>query len=164
MSHKIWGVVLAALALALPVSASYADDLTDRGAYLAKIMDCGGCHTPGAMAGDPQHELYLSGSDIGFMLPGLGIFYPPNLTSDAATGLGTWSTDDIIKVVREGTRPDGSPVAPIMPWPSYGALTDEDALALATYLKSLPAIEHQVPAIVPPEGTAVAPYLAPVFP
>jgi hypothetical protein len=51
-----------------------------------------------------------------------------------------------------------------MPWPAYAALTDDDAMALATYLQSLPATEHRVPETVGPDGTAVAPYLAPVVP
>jgi mono/diheme cytochrome c family protein len=154
---------LATLIMAVQVTAASADANLERGAYLAKIMDCGGCHTPGALAGDPDFEQYLGGSDIGFMMPGVGIYYPPNLTPDA-TGLGAWSADDIVRVVREGVRPDGSLVAPVMPWPSYGALTDEDAMALATYLQSLPPVEHQVPAAVGPDGTPVAPYLAPVIP
>ena len=49
-------------------SAAFANGSLDRGAYLAKIMDCGGCHTPGALAGAPEEERYLGGSDIGFML------------------------------------------------------------------------------------------------
>jgi mono/diheme cytochrome c family protein len=163
MPNGLWLGCLAALALVVPVTSAFADALTDRGAYLAAIMDCGGCHTPGALAGDPDPERYLGGSDIGFMMPGLGIFYPPNLTPDA-TGLGAWTAEEIIRAVREGVRPDGSPIAPIMPWPSYAALTDEDAMALVAYLQSLPPVDHEVPAIVGPDGTAVAPYLAPVIP
>src|SRR5690349_7268771 len=43
-----------------------------RGAYLAAIMDCGGCHTGGALAGQPDQRLHLAGSAIGFGVPGLG--------------------------------------------------------------------------------------------
>ena len=122
-----------------------ADSLIERGEYLASIMDCTGCHTPGALAGAPDLERYLAGSNIGFQLPGLGVFYPPNLTADADTGLGKWSEDEIMLAVRGGLRPDGRELVPIMPWPSYSALTDEDAQALAAYLKSLPATKFQAP-------------------
>ena len=74
-----------------------------RGAYLAKIMDCGGCHTPGALAGKPDEARSLAGSDIGFGIPGLGVFYPPNLTGDAATGLGKWSAAEIVTAGRRTT-------------------------------------------------------------
>jgi hypothetical protein len=98
------------------------------------------------------------------MIPGLGIFYPPNLTPDEATGLGSWSTEDIAKAVRTGIRPDGRELAPAMPWRSYAALTDEDAMALAIYLKSLPKVLNPEPEMVGPSGKASSPYLAVVPP
>jgi len=130
-----------------------------RGEYLAAIMDCGGCHTEGALAGKPDSALRLAGSTIGFGAPGLGIFYPPNLTSDPETGLGDWSEADIVKAVRTGERPDGRELAPMMPWRSYAVLTDEDALALAAYLKSLPPVRHAVPPPTGPDEKPPAPYL-----
>jgi mono/diheme cytochrome c family protein len=148
---------------ALPAAAA-ADDTVERGEYLARIMDCTGCHTPGALAGQPDFDRYLAGSDIGFQIPGVGVFYPPNLTPDPVNGLGGWSAEDIITAVRSGVRPDGRELAPVMPWPSYGALNDEDAKALAAFLMSLPAIAHQSPAPVGPEGTPTAPYLTVVAP
>jgi mono/diheme cytochrome c family protein len=150
------------LALAVAAAPAGAQDLK-RGAYLARIMDCGGCHTPGAMAGKPDLEHALAGGTVGFELPGLGIFYPPNLTPDE-TGLGAWSEADIVHALRTGTRPDGRQLAPIMPWRSYEALTDEDAALLAAYLKSLPSVAHKVPGPVGPGGTAPAPYLTAVIP
>ena len=137
---------------------------TQRGAYLAAIMDCAGCHTGGALAGQPDPALRLAGSDIGFGAPGLGIFYPPNLTSDPETGLGQWTEADIVKAVRTGERPDGRELAPMMPWRSYAALTDDDALALAAYLKSLPPVRNRVPAPTGPDEKPPAPYLGVFMP
>lgn len=151
----------AGLSSGLPAAA---DDRVERGAYLAAVMDCAGCHTPGALLGAPDPEGHLAGSQVGFQIPGLGIFYPPNLTPDPETGLGTWSEADIIKAVRTGERPDGRMLAPAMPYRSYSALSDADAAALAAYLKSLPPIRHQAPAMVGATGTPVAPYLAVVMP
>jgi hypothetical protein len=65
-----------------------AESPVEHGKYLVGIMDCTGCHTTGALAGQPDPTHFLAGSDIGFEIPGLGIFYPPNLTSDGKTGLG----------------------------------------------------------------------------
>src|SRR5690606_20117195 len=48
-------------ACALSASPSVADE---RGEYLAMIMDCGGCHTPGYLKGEPDMSRYLGGSDI----------------------------------------------------------------------------------------------------
>lgn len=145
------------------VGAAQAGD-TKRGEYLSRIMDCGGCHTRGALAGKPDPAFHLAGSDIGFEIPGLGIFYPPNLTPDAAHGLGTWSATEIITAVRTGVRPDGRILVPVMPWHSYAALTDDDAQALVGYLKSLKPVSFAAPAPVPAGSPAPAPYLAPVMP
>ena len=141
-----------------------AQDAIKRGEYLSKIMDCVGCHTDGALAGKPNPALHLAGSNIGFEMPGLGVFYPPNLTSDRETGLGSWTEGDIVKAVRTGVRPDGRELAPVMPWHAYSALTDADARALASYLKKLPPVRHQAPLPIGPGEPAPAPYLTMAFP
>ncbi len=157
--------VASLFAILMPLAGAAAEEgLAARGEYLARIMDCTGCHTPGALAGQPDFDRYLAGSDIGFQIPGLGVFYPPNLTPDPATGLGGWSEAEIIDAVRGGVRPDGRELAPIMPWPSYAALSDEDAKALAAFLKSLPAIARQTPGPFGPDEAPTAPYLAVVTP
>jgi len=135
-----------------------------RGEYLSRIMDCTGCHTPGALAGKPDMARFLGGSDIGFELPGLGVFYPPNLTPHPDAEISTWSVDDIVRAVRTGERPDGRILAPIMPWHSYGALSDEDARALADFLKTLPPVAHATPAPVGPGEKPPLPYLTVVAP
>jgi mono/diheme cytochrome c family protein len=137
---------------------------TARGEYLAKIMDCGGCHTPGALAGKPDFTARLAGSSIGFRVPGVGVLYPPNLTPDPATGLGRWTTEQIVRAVRHGERPDGRRLVPVMPWPTYSALTDADATALATYLKSLPPLPGRAPANTPEGTRPPAPYLDMIIP
>jgi mono/diheme cytochrome c family protein len=116
-----------------------------RGRYLAGIMDCAGCHTPGALTGKPDGSRNLAGSEIGFQVPGVGVVFPKNLTPDPETGLGGWTADDIIRAVRQGKGKDGRTLIPVMPWPSYAALTDADARALAAYLRSLKPIRNPVP-------------------
>jgi mono/diheme cytochrome c family protein len=134
-----------------------------RGEYLATIMDCGGCHTPGALTGQPDQSRHLGGSNVGFQIPDVGIFYPPNLTPDE-TGLAAWSEKDIMTAVRTGVRPDGRVLVPVMPYHNYAKLTDADAGALAAYLKSLKPIRNKAPSIVGPTEKAMAPYLTVVVP
>ena len=162
MQNALRMAVLAAAAFAGPALAQQGD--VARGKYLATIMDCTGCHTAGALIGQPDPKRFLAGSEIGFAIPGLGVFYPPNLTPDRDTGLGAWSADEIIAAVRKGERPDGRMLAPVMPWPSYAALTDADARALVAYLKSLPAVRFQAPAPAGPGEAAPSPYLTLVDP
>jgi mono/diheme cytochrome c family protein len=128
-----------------------------RGKYLVTIMDCGGCHRPGAMTGQATPDTPLSGSQEGFEIPGFGVVYPPNLTPHE-TGLGSWTDAQIITAITKGERPDGRILAPIMPWHAYGALTPDDAQALVAYLRSLPPVEHRVPGPTTPEQ-AKTPYL-----
>jgi mono/diheme cytochrome c family protein len=152
----------ALLASALAVAAvatAQADDKLARGQYLATIMDCTGCHTRGALIGKPEPAFALAGSNIGFEIPGLGYFYPPNLTPDAETGLGRWSEAEIVTAVRTGVRPDGRQLVPIMPWMSYASLSDSDAQALAAYLKSLKPVKAPAPPMTAHAAGAPAPYL-----
>jgi mono/diheme cytochrome c family protein len=144
---------------AFPAGAQDNGPLVARGEYLARIMDCTGCHTPGVLVGRPDTARYLGGSEVGFMIPELGVFYPPNLTPDRETGLGAWSEADIVAAVRAGVRPDGRELAPAMPWRSYAALTDDDARALAAYLKALPPVRHAAPPIAGPSEKPRGPYL-----
>ena len=76
---------------------------------------CHDCHTPGYFLGKPDMARYLGGSDVGFELPGLGVFVAPNLTPDRETGLGGWTAAQIVGALKTGKRPDGRELAPIIP-------------------------------------------------
>jgi mono/diheme cytochrome c family protein len=151
-------VSLIAVSLAAAPEAR-ANDQIKRGQYLARIMDCGGCHHTGAFTPQPNLKTPLAGSEIGFEVPGMGVFFPPNLTPDRETGLGKWSKEEIIAAVTTGVRPDGRELAPAMPWRSYSALDAKDAAALATYLKSLTPVSHKVPGPFGPNEEKTAAYL-----
>jgi mono/diheme cytochrome c family protein len=125
----------------------------NRGKYLVTLGLCNDCHTPGYFFGKPDMTRYLGGSEVGFEMPGLGVFHGRNLTPDVETGIGAWSADDIVKAIQTGTRPDGRILAPIMPWHAFAELTKPDALAIAAYLKSLPPVSNPVPGPFGPTET-----------
>ena len=139
-------------------------DPVKHGEYLVTVMGCGDCHTPGYFFGKPDTARALAGSDVSFFMPGMGYFYPPNLTPDATTGLGTWTEAQIVDALRTGKRPDGRILAPIMPWMNFARLTDQDANAIAVYLKSLAPVTNQVPQITAPDQTPPGPVMAVVAP
>ena len=114
-----------------------------RGRYLVIIAGCSDCHTPGALIGAPDMKRYLAGSDIGFSIPGQGVFVGQNLTPDKETGIGSWTSEQIITAIRTGKAPDGGALSPVMPYPALSHLTDEDAQAIAAFLKSLPAVSNK---------------------
>lgn len=117
----------------------------ERGKYLVALGGCGDCHTPGYFLGKPDLQRELGGSEVGFEVPGLGVFHGPNLTPDKETGLGRWSEADIVKALKTGVRPDGRQLVPVMPWPALSKLTQPDAEAIAAYLKSLAPVKNKVP-------------------
>jgi mono/diheme cytochrome c family protein len=169
MNPTIKAALAAALVLGLTAGAQAQstkakDSRVKRGEYLATIMDCGGCHTPGVFLGKPDASRPFAGSEVGFQIPGLGVFFPPNLTPDKATGLGSWSEKEIVAAIRTGVRPDGRVLAPAMPYKHYGALTDADASALAAYLKSLPPVVNQVPPMTGASQKPSGPYLTVAMP
>lgn len=160
----VLAVATATILLAAGMGGANAETLAERGEYLSHIMDCGGCHNTGAFTPNPNVATPLAGSDIGFEVPGLGVFYPPNLTPDKATGLGNWSDAEIIAAFTTGVRPDGRQLAPSMPWMSYGHITKDDAAALVAYLRTLPAVDHKVPGPFGAQEKPTAPYMTVVAP
>ena len=139
-------VLLFGVALALSSAAAQAAGPdVKRGKYLTDIIPCTDCHTPGSFLGHPDMSRYLGGSDVGFAVPGLGVFYGSNLTPDNETGLGKWTVPQIVTAMTEGTTPDGRKLAPPMPYDWLHHLTKQDATAIAAYLKTLKPVKNQVP-------------------
>lgn len=154
MSRCIVRAALATMAaFVLAASAQAADSQVERGKYLVLISGCSDCHTPGNFLGHPDMTRFLGGSDVGFAIPGLGVFTGPNLTSDKETGLGKWTAQQIVAAVTTGTRPDGRILAPSMPWRGFANLTPADAMAVAAYLQSLPPVSNKVPGPFGPNET-----------
>jgi mono/diheme cytochrome c family protein len=140
-----------------------AEEIVARGRYLVSFSGCNDCHTPGSLTGMPDMTRALSGSDVSFFIPGMGYFYPPNLTPHE-TGLGAWSPAQIVTALRTGVRPDGRQLSPIMPWMGLANLTDSDANAMAMYLKSLMPVDHKVPDPVPADQMPPGPAMGVVAP
>jgi mono/diheme cytochrome c family protein len=137
---------LAGAGVVTPLGPAKAADAAQvaRGKYLVGLMSCTDCHTPGHFLGKEDASRFLGGSDVGFAVPGLGVFVGPNLTPDKNTGLGNWTSEQIATALMKGETPEGRILAPPMPWRNYANITKADALAIAAYLKTLPPIQHQV--------------------
>lgn len=125
-----------------------------RGQYLVTFGGCNDCHTPGYFLGKPDKSRFLGGSDVGFEVPGQGVFVGSNITPDKETGIGGWTREQIVAAIQTGRRPDGRTLAPIMPWPAFAQLTRDDAMAIAAYLQSLEPVRNRVPGPIRPGATA----------
>jgi mono/diheme cytochrome c family protein len=74
----------------------------------------------------------------------IGIIYSKNLTPDAETGIGRYSDPQIARMMRYAVRPDGhASVQPLMP---FERMSDEDAVAILSYLRAQLPVRHEVPA------------------
>ena len=134
--------LLAALAATL-ATANAQSALVKRGDYLVNgIMTCGNCHTPKGPTGDIMDKAFSGG--ISWDEPPFTVT-APNITPDPDTGIGKWSDADIKKVLRTGIRPNGMPVAMVMPTDFYEIITERDIDAVVAYLRTLKPIKNKVP-------------------
>jgi mono/diheme cytochrome c family protein len=120
----------------------------NRGAYLVEgLGHCGACHSP-------RNGLGATGSRLsGGQIPIVG-WYAPALDSDNEAGLGNWDKAHIVQLLRTGVAPRGAVFGPMaeVAGRSLQYLTDDDAGAMAAYLKSLPPEPSpRRPAAPPPE-------------
>ncbi|NIL94169.1 MAG: c-type cytochrome [Woeseiaceae bacterium] len=136
-----------------------------RGEYLVELLGCGACHTDGALEGVPDFDKSLAGSRIGIAynnplgIDKPGVLYPPNITPDEETGIGTWSDTQIERAIRAGLgRHAGRRIA-VMPWQGYAKITQEDVDAIVAYLRSIKPVRHKVPDEVLPGKTAEYPFV-----
>ncbi len=122
----------------------HAADPEQRGRYLVRAEMCGLCHTEVSPHGVYREDRYLAGGMRVGAYP-QGIFVSRNLTPDPDTGLGRWSEKQIADALRDGRAPEGTLNFWGMPWMYLHALHDDDARAIARYLKALPAVRNQIP-------------------
>lgn len=104
-----------------------------RGAYLARVGNCAGCHTT------PGQPPYAGGP--GIQTP-FGVVSAPNLTPHEGTGLGRWTGAQFWRALHNGRSRDGRLLYPAFPYPSYTQVTREDSDALFAYLRSLPPVDR----------------------
>jgi mono/diheme cytochrome c family protein len=140
MTKRILGV-FAAIALTGIASAQTA---VERGSYLVNsVLTCGNCHTPRGPGGVFDMSKQLSGGPQTFDEATFKV-RPANITPDPETGIGKWSDADIKRAMLTGVRPNGTQIAPIMPYGFYKIFAPADIDAVVAYLKSVPAVRNAV--------------------
>jgi mono/diheme cytochrome c family protein len=123
-----------------------------RGRYIVMTAGCIGCHATNGAQG-PDLTKYLAGGALKIQTPS-GTFVSRNLTPDQETGIGRRTDDEVKRVLRSGTFPDGHVVpGTTMPWPAFSNWSEEDRHAVVVYLRHLKPIVHRIPDPVP--GNAI---------
>jgi mono/diheme cytochrome c family protein len=131
-----------------------APDVRDRVAYGRYVIqakgNCFGCHSADFTKLDGAHPErsagYLGGGNRVNDAGGSPVI-TPNLTPDPETGIGRWSEVEFIRAVREGLRPDGTPLRG--PMQLYKELTPDEVGAVYVYLRTVPPIRNPRPTIAP---------------
>jgi len=130
-------VLCAMLLGALGAHAADTQDLVERGKYVFGSAGGCACHTPPDAVG-------LNAGGRKFARP-FGVVYSRNITPDPDTGIGRWTDTQIVNAIRRGDRPDGTRLFPIHPYPVFSRIADDEAYALAAYLKSVKPVVARTP-------------------
>jgi hypothetical protein len=130
-----------------PTSACPADNpncreaaTVEAGQEAVKARNCVNCHTD-SLAGSTT-PLPVQNADPEVKL------YPPNLTSDEETGLGTWTDEQIALAIRTGVDNQSLQLCPQMKHDV--TMSDYEVFSIVKYLRSIPKVSQKVPRSVCP--------------
>lgn len=117
-----------------------------RGEYLVRAVGhCGECHSPRTITQATDNSRFLAGNPKGPEDSAM-----PNITPDPDTGLGKWSVEQIADYLGTGNKPDGDVAGGLMgeviegTLAGYKDMTKADRVAIAQYLKTIPAVKNRV--------------------
>ncbi|MES2015757.1 MAG: c-type cytochrome [Pseudomonadota bacterium] len=96
----------------------------EQGRYLFATRGCADCH--GA-----------NGAGKEVMRSGAMLVVSPGIAPGANSAVAAYRTEDWVRTLRHGVKPDGRPVM-IMPSEDYNRLTDADLAAIIAYVTQLP--------------------------
>ena len=123
--------------------------LLERGKYMVVTGHCNNCHTEGyaAKSGEVPEAKWLLGNSVGWRGKA-GTVYAPNLRVYVQSmPVEAWL------VAARNSRPR----AP-MPWWSFRETSDEDLVAMYTYIASLKPLGLPAPSFLPPDQAPTPPY------
>lgn len=148
------GGLLSYIKLALPdvgdapdVHVERTPERIDRGRYLAhSVAVCMDCHstrdwsrysgpiTPGTVGkGGERFD-----QSMGFP----GVYYSRNITP---FGIQRYSDGELYRLITMGVTKEGRAIFPVMPYPYYGKMDNEDIYSIIAYLRTLEPLESRVP-------------------
>ena len=109
------------------------DDAIKRGEYLVNhVMSC---------SHSDCHQTDMGGGATMDQFP-VGLVYAPNLTSGQGSVVNGYTSEDWVRTLRHGLKPDGTR-ALIMPSEDYWSFPDSDIGAVIAYIKSLPPVDRE---------------------
>jgi Cytochrome c len=113
------------------------------GKGIVQMQNCPGCHTA-----DMGGSTTIVPDPVTTDTPGTVFLYPPNLTPDMMTGIGSWTDAEIARAVRDGFDDHDQQLCTQMK--HFTNLTLDQGLAVAAYLRSLPPVSRVIPSSICP--------------
>jgi cytochrome c553 len=105
-----------------------------RGKHLAvAVAKCTDCHDAGL-----KGKVFIED-------PVFGRLVTSNLTSGRGGVARNYTDAQLARAIRHGVRPDGTPLL-FMPSNEFNHFNDEDLAAIVAYVRSLPAVDNDLPA------------------
>ena len=106
---------------------------------------CVECHSDSAetferYASTGEHVPLAGGQK--FSAPPLGTVYSRNITPDHETGMGRYTDPQLARLLRYAVRPDGR--ASIRPLMEYADMSDDDIVAILSFLRAQPPVRNVV--------------------
>jgi mono/diheme cytochrome c family protein len=118
-----------------------------RGEYLANhVSVCIDCHSKrdwSRFSAPPTEGTFGMGGDLfdqRFGFPGK--YYAKNITP---AGISQHTDGELFRAITTGVSREGKAMFPIMPYPYYGQMDEEDIKAIISYIRTLEPIKNEVP-------------------
>ncbi len=117
-----------------------------RGKYLANAVNvCMDCHSTRdwtkfsgpIIAGTEGRGGERFDHTVGFP----GVYFSKNITP---AGISRYSDGELFRVITTGVNKDGNAMFPVMPYPYYGKMDEEDIYSLIAYIRTLQPVENPV--------------------
>lgn len=121
-------------------------EMLARGEYLTKhVSICLDCHSErdwDKFAGPIKPGSFGKGGEafdktVDPSFP--GAVYAKNITP---AGIGSWTDGELLRAVTVGVSRDGTPLFPLMPYPHFGKMSEDDVHAIIAYIRTLKSIEN----------------------
>jgi len=112
-------------------------EMWNRGRYLVQgAAHCSACHTPRGFLMQEKSSREFAGGQV-------GPWYAPNITSDVNSGIGSWTQQELVQYLGTGDARGKAQAAGSMGEAvehSFRYLSDADLNAIATYVRTVPAV------------------------
>jgi hypothetical protein len=103
---------------------------------------CWTCHVQNPERVDLQKSIPDMSGGMELALPLMATLYTPNITPDKKTGIGRYTDEQLAQVIKYNVTPKGHALIPFM---TYNTMSDEDIVAIMSYLRATNPIENIVP-------------------